>query len=679
MQASETKLQQMLEGTKQYVVPLFQKMYRWEESEWSKFWLDIVDFSDVDDSRLRPHFLGSIITMPIASTSQGVTKYMLIDGHQRLMTIFIVLILLRNKAREAGNDRFADEVHNTLLANQYQEGHDHFKLVSNYENRRALTDLLHGRVNGYNDGKLGNKSGVTNAYRYFERKLQQEENRDYRRLQRIITRYFSVVNIVLDPTDNPHVVFESLNAKIEPFPRPRESKQADLLCNYFLLRISIDKQEETYYRLWLPIERLLQERGNGSLTTFTHHFLRIDGNVIKKHDVYYALNERVPDNDEDAINYLQKLHEFSVYYKRLISPHKEPNPVLQKYFKRLKRIEVPTAYPVLLNFYSYFSNGIISRDEFVTLLKTLENYLIRRFICNIPTNQLPKIFSAVIKQVQQHYPDNIVEGFKVALQAHTYPNDKEFLLGFTETTFYGNKLRGRTTKLILETLEENFAHKEAIAFDNLTIEHIMPQTLSHQWQKELGEGWAETHALFVHTVGNLTLTEHKTELTDDDFATKQMILRNSHLELNRYFDNVSQWRRKEIEQRGADLARKALEVWSYFGQENSLATESEEITERTPNSFTFLGQHIQAENWEDGLIQILNTIIELEPEKFRRIAQIFSHFIAKDTSKLRDARILRNEYFIEVNLSPSDAQRLCSRIIQEIEIASEDSEDWWLE
>src|SRR5437763_17193344 len=89
MKASETKLQPIIEGTKQYVVPLFQRAYSWEKKEWEVLWNDLTEVCEMDNP--RTHFLGSMVTMPTISVPDGVLKYLLIDGHQRLTTIFILL------------------------------------------------------------------------------------------------------------------------------------------------------------------------------------------------------------------------------------------------------------------------------------------------------------------------------------------------------------------------------------------------------------------------------------------------------------------------------------------------------------------------------------------------------------------------------------------------------------
>ena len=650
MQAKETKLQDIIEGTKQYVIPLFQRTYSWTDKEWEVLWKDLVELCEMETP--RTHFIGSIVNMPTTSVPEGVAKYLLIDGQQRVTTVFILLTLLRNKARENQNPRFADEINNTLLVNQYKDGNDYYKLMPTQVDRPTFENLINGTLNGI-------ENQITKAYVYFEKKLKQVEL-EPEKLKKIITQYFSVVSIVLDVEDNPYLVFESLNAK------GRALTQADLIRNYVFMRIHVDRQEKVYSDYWLPMQTAL----NNNLTEFIRHFLMKNGNIINKNDVYYALKEKV--TVDNATEYLNELKNFSIYYQRLIFPEFEPDINLKKYFLRLNRIEVTTAYPLLLNFYSNYADAKITKDEFIVILKTLENYLIRRFVCNVPSNQLNKIFPVIYPQILSKHNDNIVEGFKTVLQSKGYPKDNEFYLRFRETKFYGGGDRQIKTKLILETLEENFAHKERVPFNNLTIEHIMPQTLSVWWQNELGEEWEETHDLFLHTIGNLTLTAYNTELSNDGFPTKKITFNESHLELNKYFVDISHWTRNEIEQRAESLAKQALELWDYFGQENTSPTDLQEVKGTSPISLTILGQHFPVECWRDVMEQTLNTIAYLEPEKFEILAHNFPRYLGKDKNKFRAIRQLQNEYYIEMNLSAQSIQKICYQAMETIELTSDE-------
>jgi len=650
MQAKETKLQDIIEGTKQYVIPLFQRTYSWTNKEWEILWKDLLELCEAENP--RTHFIGSIVNMPTVSVPEGVAKFLLIDGQQRLTTIFILLTLLRNKAREAQKQDFAEEINNTLLVNPYKKDNDFFKLMPTQIDRDTYKNFINGKANA-------TESQLTRAYNFFEKKLRQVQF-EHDKLKKIITSYFSVVSIVLDTDDNPYLVFESLNAKGRPL------TQADLIRNYFFMRIHIDNQDEVYNNYWQPMQTAL----NDTLTEYIRHYLMRDGSIIKQNDVYYALKERV--SPTNAIDYLKELQKYSVYYQRLIYPELEPEADLQKYFHRLNRIEVTTAYPLLLNFYGNYTANKISKADFITILKTLENYLIRRFVCNIPTNQLNKIFPAVFPLLLTKHQDNLAEGVKAILQSRGYPKDNEFYSRFKETKFYGAGDRQIKTKLILETIEENFSHKEAVPFDNLTIEHVMPQTLSEWWQNHIGEAWEETHELFIHTIGNLTLTAYNTEMSNDDFITKKKTYNESHLELNKYFSSISSWTRAEIGKRAEVLAKQALEIWSYFGQETSASSDLKEVTGTSPTTLKILGQQFQVQTWRDVLEQTLNTVADLEPDKFEIIAHNFPRYLGKDKNKFRAVRQLQNGYFIEVNFSAQSIQKFCYQAMETIELTSED-------
>lgn len=650
MKASETKLQKVIEGTVQYVIPLFQRTYSWDKKEWEVLWEDILELYHMENP--RAHFIGSIVSMPTVSVPEGVAKYLLIDGQQRLTTIFILLTLLRDSAKEDGNPNLADEIHECFLVNKFKGGQDYFKLMPTQMDRNIFINLIGEKQNE-------KESQISRAYDFFKRKLKQKQlNTEI--LKKVITTSFSIVSIVLDADDNPYLVFESLNAKGRPL------TQADLIRNFFFMRIHIDNQEEVYSQYWQPMQEALRE----NLTEYIRHYLMRDGIIVKQTDVYYSLKEKI--TPLNAISYLKELNKFSQYYQKLIYPDFEKDIDISKYLKRLNRIEVTTAYPLLLNCYDYYSCGKISSKEFVAILKILENYLIRRFVCGIPTSPLNRIFPSIFAQIASKEHQAFVEQLKIALQSKGYPKDPEFRLRFKEAKMYGAGDRAVKTKLILETLEEHYAHKELVPFKNLTIEHIMPQTLSPWWQNYLGENWEDIHELYLHIVGNLTLTAYNSELSNDNFPIKCKTLCESHLELNRYFCDKTKWDKEAIELRSEYLAGKALEIWSYFGHENTVNTDIGDVTGTTPKSLMILGQNFTVSTWRDVMEMTFNTIADLEPDKFDAIAQNYSRYVGRDKSKFRAIRELKNKYFIEVNLSAKDIQKLCNQAIETIELTSDD-------
>lgn len=650
MKASETRLQPIIEGTKQYVVPLFQRSYSWDKKEWEILWDDIVELCEAGDS--RSHFIGSIVTMPTISVPEGVAKYLLIDGQQRLTTIFILLAFLRDKAKQSGQPELAEEIHNTLIVNQYKKDLDYYKFQPTQIDRGIFRSIINSD-NSTLDGQ------ILEAYHFFEKKFRQISI-DIQALKKTITNNLSIVSIVLDPDDNPHLVFESLNAKGKPL------TQADLIRNYFFMRIHVDEQESIYSRYWLPMQEALGDY----LTEFIRHYLMKDGKMVKQTDVYFSLKDIV--NQGNALDYLRDLLRFSRYYEKLLYSEREENAEVRKLLSRLNRFEVNTAYPFLLNCYDDYSQSKISAVEFADILKILENFLIRRFICNVPTHGLNKVFPLLYRNIANNMSNTLMEGLKKELQTKGYLKDVEFKSRLMNTKLYGAGDRAIKAKLILESIEESYGHKEQVSFEGLSIEHIMPQTLTEYWQSHLGDDWEITHELLLHTIGNLTLTAYNAELSNDDYESKKSHLCSSHIEMNKYFFNKHTWRKEDIEKRSEHLAEKALAIWPYFGNETVQEHNLPRVTGTTPKKLWILGQNFDVQTWRDVLEQTMNTIADIEPEKFEQIIQRFHRLVGKDKKRFRAVRELKNGAYIEVNLSAKSIEAFCLQALESVELTTDD-------
>jgi uncharacterized protein with ParB-like and HNH nuclease domain len=658
MQASETKLQQIIEGTRQYVVPLFQRPYSWKKTEWQSLWNDLVELCEADNP--RPHFMGSIVTIPTTSVPEGISKYLLIDGQQRLTTVFILLAALRDTAKQSENE-LAEEINNTILVNPYKKGLDCYKLQPTQIDRAAFHQII-------NSESQVDESGISECYRFFEKKIGQS-TLELQRIKKVICSNLSIVSVVLSADDDPYLVFESLNAK------GRALTQADLIRNYFFMRIHSDSQESVYGQYWQPMQDLLDD----SLTEFIRHYLTRTGVEVKQDQIYFEIKARI--TNKDALPYLKDLFTFAKYYSRFLDPNQEPHETVRKYLYRLKRLEVATVYPFLLNCYDDWMKDRITEKEFVSVLQILENFILRRFVCNIQTRGLNRIFSLLYSQVSKSTDlasDNFVERLKLTLQNRDYPKDAQFRARLADVKLYGGN-RSEKCKLILESIEESFEHKEQVSFDKLTIEHIMPQTLNEAWKTKLGEEWAVTHELFRHTLGNLTLTAYNSELSNDAFEQKKHHFENSNLELNKYLKSRTSWGREDIEERSEYIAGIALKIWSCFGdesaqnsQENRLASIIPKLAGTIPKSLCCFGQEYAVRSWRDVVETTLNTIADLEPEYFKEIMQQFPRFVGWDEKDFRHTRQLKNGAFIEVNLSAQDIYTFCMKAIETAELSIEE-------
>jgi uncharacterized protein with ParB-like and HNH nuclease domain len=652
MNASETILQPLIEGSKQYVVPLFQRPYSWTKKEWEVLWNDLVDLCQ--SGQTRSHFVGSIVTMPTSSVPEGVSKFILIDGQQRLTTIHTLLTMLRDQAKAKNQATLAEEIEKTLLVNPYSKGLDYYKLLPTQVDRENFQKLVRG------EAKSGSSDQVTQAYRFFERKYRQL-TLDPESLKAAICRQLVVVSIVLDADDNPHLVFESLNAKGLPL------TQSDLIRNYFFMRIHIDEQETIYAQFWNPMQDALKE----NLTECIRHFLGMkNASVVKQTEVYFALKEMV--TKQDAIDSLREIARFAQYYEKLLNPELETHSGISYLLTRLNRLKVTTAYPFLLRCYDRYARDELLPDEFVTILKVIENFILRRFVCNVPTNQLNSIFSPMFNQVESLGFGSLADGVRLFLQSKNYPRDHDFKFNLMNHKLYGSGDRTVRAKLILESIEEFHGNKERVPFDNLSVEHVMPQTPTEYWQAELGENWQETHETLLHTIGNLTLTAYNPELSNNDFESKKARFRDSHLDINRYFEETNSWRKEDIEKRSEYLAHLCLQIWPYFGDEKTKHEESLSVTSKTPKGLCILGQHYAVGSWRDVLERTVSTIAELEPEKVDQLMQEYPHFVGRNRARFRDARELPNGIFIEVNLSAKSIQAYCTQALSAVGLTTDE-------
>lgn len=555
MKASETRFQPLIEGAKQYVVPLFQRPYSWERRQWQTLWTDIRDLEN--DEHGKGHFMGAIVTMPAHTVPEGVTKYLLIDGQQRLTTLFVLLIALRDMAKSfPGN--LADKVQELFLTNKYQEELDIFKMLPTQADRESFLSLV--------DSEQAQPSGkIGQSYQYFAGQLAKMDKSQLEQVLNTVTSKLFFVSIVLSADDNAYLIFESLNFKGMPL------TQADLIRNYFLMRIHVKKQESVFTKYWQPMQAALGVH----FTDFIRHFLTMKNQQpVKKDEVYFTLKTTADSFDQDKIlTYLGDFNKFASFYERFVTPNKEPSRTIRERLHALQRIEVTTAYPFLMELYAAYSSGEISESYVVAVLTMIESYLIRRYICGVPTHGLNRFFPTLFSYAMSR--ESFVDGVREAL-GRNCPNDATFLRSFETRQMYGTGERLAKARYILLRLEGSFGHKESVETSTLQIEHIMPQKLTDWWQSHLGEKWESVHKQFVDTIGNLTLTGFNQDMSNSSFDAKKDFYRNSHLELSKPLALADRWTQFEMSQRGSKLAQTALKIWAYLGQDDNMQIEEVE-------------------------------------------------------------------------------------------------------
>lgn len=668
MKAEQTYLQQLMgRSEQQFLVPLFQRTYSWDRKEWQDLWDDLDELLELEADGKGSHFLGSIVTIPMSAQPHGINKYLLIDGQQRLTTLFILLALIRNKTKEK---KLAEKIYEQQLINKFANSNcdEFYRLQPTQKDCDAFWALIPNSISEENIIPSDNfkDSTITRCYRFFEKKLHRY---NLERLYDVIVRQLIVVSIVLDPDENPYLVFESLNARGKPL------TQADLVRNYFFMRIPSNEQTIAFDRYWEPMQEALGD----SLTEYIRHYLMaVKATDVKTQEVYITLKKRIEDNKLNIMQSLEELARYAQYYRHILYPETEHSIPIQSALARLKRLEITISYPFLIKCYHDYIHQSLDEQSFAKMLSIIENLVIRRSICNMTRQSLNKKFPSLYQEVKQLSPTDFVAGVAKILQHMGYPSDDDFKLALKTANLYnpstGRELAKEKTRLVLESLEQNYGHKETVNLSRLSIEHVMPQSIekSTWWQTHLGDEWEIIHAEYLHTLGNLTLTGYNSEMSNSDFSKKKPLLAQSHLELNRYFDNLSEWKEPQIQQRAEYLASIALKVWPNFGDGSSpsLLKKHHSLSGTKPSFLTLKGESHVVDSWKSVLIATLEFLIT-EDVNFEDLAERFPGLIAKN--EFKRATRLSNQYYVNLpSLKAERVYRLCQQLMESARYSSED-------
>lgn len=554
MKATEAKLLEFLKKSQQFVIPIYQRMYSWEERECQQLWDDILRTGS--NENISAHFVGSIVYIEkgLYQVSSG-SALLVIDGQQRLTTIILILEAL---ARLLGDsepfDGFsAEKIRNYYLLNHLEKGERAYKLLLTETDKDSLIALL--RQEPWSEEA---SIRIKENFEFFVEKISSLKD-DLSSLCVGLAKLV-IVDISLNrDQDNPQLIFESMNST------GKELSQADLIRNFILMGLEPELQERLYKNYWRPMERAFGQRDyQKHFDRFMRDYLTIKTNDIPNiNRVYEAfkLHSQLSQKDSAGESLLEEIHSFAKHYCAL-ALGQEPRKELEEAFSDLREFRVDVAYPFLLELYADYQNGILSLGDFIKITRLVESYVFRRAICNIPTNSLNKTFATMAQSIdKENYLESTLAYFLTLPSYRRLPRDEEFVEALKLRDLYNFSRRSYWLRRM-----ENHGRKERVPVNEYTIEHIMPQNenLSPEWQTSLGPEWERIHQAWLHTLGNLTLTGYNAEYSDRPFLKKRDMgggFRDSPLALNKGLGGVNDWNEDAIKARADKLSKLAVKVW----------------------------------------------------------------------------------------------------------------------
>ena len=644
MNARNTELLEFLQGSKQFQVPIFQRRYDWTKEECKQLWDDVLRVGQNED--IPSHFLGSIYSMKIDDDPYSrVHQWFVIDGQQRLATISLLLSTLSRtleaKKVEIGIDR--KYIEDSFLFNFHEEGESRYKQLLTQHDKETLVQLLE------KGEAFDNSSPLVTSYRFFDSLLKRADLADLKAVYRGIQK-LRIIDIVLHPqSDDPQLIFESLNSK------GTELSQTDLIRNYILMGQDPNCQNKLYEDYWYPMEQDFGTEYDKRFDLFIRDYLTLKTRQIpNKKKVYESFKRYIADKKHPGAleETLAEIKRYSRHYV-CITLLKEENSKIRACFEDIQDLKVEVAFPFLLGVYEDYTQKIIEKTDVIEILRLIEGYVFRRAICGIPTNSLHTIFAALIGQIDKN---SYLQSLKVAFSQMTgnqrYPSDSEFKQALLTKEVYNFD----RCKYLLHKMENHGNSKEPVLLERCTVERVMPEKPTEEWQAELGENWRETYDTYLCTIGNLTLTGYNSELGNRSFKEKQEMsggFRDSPLRLNRSLAEVERWDETAIVNRAEMLLEKACKIWPDHGV-------PQEIVQEPRGDSTLADHHHLTGEMMDLFQQLRDHILNLDTSVSERITRYYIGYSMNTTfvvifPQATRLRLLLNLPFSDIN----DPQGVC--------------------
>jgi uncharacterized protein with ParB-like and HNH nuclease domain len=625
MKANETKVDKFLATNETtFAIPVYQRNYDWTLTQCRQLFYDIIETGKSD--KINAHFIGSIVYVhDDVYTASGLTELTIIDGQQRLTTITLIYIALYRLAQQLDNQMLVNRIHKTYLINEFAPEAEKLKLKPTENNKEALQHIL----NSQNGEEFKGYSKIIENFNFFKNSITAD---NYEIIQRGLSKLI-FIDIALDrQKDNPQRIFESLNST------GLELAQADLIRNYILMGLSRTNQENIYKSYWEIIEKNAKDEtlNQTKVSDFIRDFLTLKNKEIpNKSNVYVTFKENYPTETVDVLEKnLSEIKSLSKFYNKLVNPKNEEDKAVRQQLEFINRLEINVAFPFLMKVYEDYSNEVIDKQIFISVLALIQSFSFRRFIVGLPTNALNKIFMSLYDKVEQ---DNYLFSIQKSLLSRTgvqrFPRDTETINALKEKDVYNIKSKNRT--YLLERLE-NYQNNELVVIEgnsDITIEHIFPQNPDPKWKLELGnDEYNFIKETYLNTIGNLTLSGNNGKLGNKYFTEKQLMdddgkeqgYKFSRLWLNRDIKDKENWNRTEIEGRAKVIAERFLNIWQYpdIQIENSYENndinifEAEDPGGKKIEYYVLLEQRTSVSSAKDFYVSVFKQLFELSSELF---------------------------------------------------------------
>lgn len=672
MKATETTVLNFIGGLdKVFIIPPFQRNYEWSIEQCEELFNDIVRTYKND----KTHYLGNVVYYKGKNDGASYSEYILVDGQQRVTTILLLLCALRDSLPI--DDDNIRSINNRYLLNDTGDNRFRIRLKQTSYDTNSFMSIIDNIPIENSD------NNVFKNYKFFL-KLIDESNINPAELYKTIPKLEVVdVNLQIENDLNAvQTIFEKINST------GKRLTPADLIRNYLLLSDNSEEQERLYETYWVKIEQTIK---NDNISRFARDFLIMNiFDDVPEAKIYKMFKDHFDISGAAHIDILSDMYKFSRYFGWL--KHENcPNNKVNRIIKTLNYVNSDDLYPLYLYLFDtkYESNTL----ELIKIITLISDFMLRYRVVS-PSGGGGALRS-VIQQLLEGLNSGVIENNYNAIHfelsnsntpSGRFPSDEEFKAALCESVNIKN------AKITLMKIEEQERHNIPIALDLITVEHVMPQTLSDAWVKYLGgrENAERIHDEYLNCIGNLTpiSQNYNSKISNKIWSEKKVHIRDVQFGITSKIADNDDWKEDNIKARNENIALRAC-VAITSPLERTRKYQTKNVTSEfesgvypisdteTPMSGTILecilydGETIEVSTWKDFLCEICTIALIHDSDLFADI--VLQNKIHKATSKTNypekdpiiskkptllgeSKQILNSDYFSEGCISSNRAR-----------------------
>lgn len=542
---------------KNLFVPPNQRDYSWKDEHVRDLYEDI---GLVIKNHGEEYFLGSVVVI-----TQKDNRLMVVDGQQRLATSLILLAAIRDffdtidltqarkferayvldtpyRATEPVPHLYLNEKDHAYFFNRVLLPRDH--PLRKAEEEKKPQRQSHQRIN--KAAKIAEET-VDQIVRQHKKKEFQIEALDG--WVNFLERSAHVIWVTVPDESAAYIIFETMND------RGLELSAADLIKNYLFGRAGTNRIEQVKTN-WNTMTGALDTIAESEIVkTFVRQYWISQYGVVRSSEFFNALKEK-KQSELDVVSFSDELvAAVNRYVPLLNSTHSLWNdyrPEARKAVATLDILGLVQTRPLLLAVMDKFAP-----DQITLLLTAMVSWAVRLLISGKQgSGALETVYGTAAEEVTQGKLATATDVAKKILPQ--IPNNTQFESDFAVASV-GKSHLARYYLRAMECQEMNDPEPYLVPNDAMTLEHIMPEKHSADWQHIS----IQDHETFVSRIGNLVLLKSgfNSKLSAKGFNDKLPVLAESDLKLTKMVAEYDKWEKDQIEDRQRRLAQIAVKTW----------------------------------------------------------------------------------------------------------------------